>query len=39
MLSNGQEGEDRESTQISGINIGLGKRLQIPDDFFVLEIL
>tara|TARA_Y100001954_G_scaffold103161_1_gene112304 strand:+ start:840 stop:3377 length:2538 start_codon:yes stop_codon:yes gene_type:complete len=37
VFSNGQEGDERESTQISGINIGLGKRLQVPDDFFVFR--
>ena len=37
VFSNGQEQDDRESTQISGINIGLGKRLQVPDDFFVFR--
>ena len=35
VFSNGQEGDSRESTQISGLSIGLGKRLQVPDDFFV----
>ena len=37
IFSNGQEEENRESTQISGINIGIGKRLQVPDDFFVFR--
>ena len=37
VFSNGQEGDDRESTQISGVNIGLGKRLQVPDDFFIFR--
>ncbi len=37
VFSNGQSGDDRESTQISGINIGLGKRLQVPDDFFIFR--
>lgn len=37
VFSNGQEGDDRESTQITGLSIGLGKRLQVPDDFFVFR--
>ena len=37
IFSNGQEGEDRESTQITGITIGIGKRLQVPDDFFTFS--
>ena len=37
VFSNGQEGDNRESTQISGVNIGLGKRLQVPDDFFIFR--
>ena len=34
VFSNGQDGEERERTQITGVTIGLGKRLQVPDDFF-----
>ena len=37
IFSNGQEGEARESTQITGITIGIGKRLQVPDDFFTFS--
>ena len=34
VFSNGLDGEERERTQITGVTIGLGKRLQVPDDFF-----
>ena len=34
--SNGQTGDDRESIEISGGTIGLGKRLKFPDDYFTL---
>ncbi|MEC7646401.1 MAG: outer membrane protein assembly factor BamA [Bacteroidota bacterium] len=34
--SNGQSGEDREAIEITGVSIGLGKRLQVPDDYFSL---
>jgi outer membrane protein insertion porin family len=34
--SNGQTGEDRESIEITGATIGLGKRLKFPDDYFTL---
>jgi outer membrane protein insertion porin family len=34
--SNGQTGEDRESIEITGATIGLGKRLKYPDDYFTL---
>jgi outer membrane protein insertion porin family len=34
--SNGQTGEDRESIEITGVTIGLGKRLKFPDDYFTL---
>jgi len=34
VFSNGLDGEDKERTQITGMTIGLGKRLQVPDDFF-----
>ena len=34
--SNGQQGEEREAIEITGVTIGLGKRLQKPDDYFTL---
>ena len=34
--SNGLTGEDRESIEIKGATIGLGKRLKFPDDYFTL---
>jgi len=34
IFSNGLDGDDEEKTQITGVTIGLGKRLQVPDDFF-----
>lgn len=34
--SNGQTGNDRQSIEITGISLGLGKRLKIPDDYFTL---
>ncbi len=34
--SNGQEEDEREAIEITGISIGLGKRLQFPDDYFTL---
>ena len=34
--SNGQEGDEREAIEITGISLGLGKRLQFPDDYFSL---
>ncbi|MEE2699888.1 MAG: POTRA domain-containing protein [Bacteroidota bacterium] len=34
--SNGQTGDDRESIEIKGTTIGLGKRLTFPDDYFTL---
>ena len=34
--SNGQTGDDRESIEIAGATIGLGKRLKFPDDYFTL---
>ena len=34
--SNGQTGNDRQSIEITGISVGLGKRLKIPDDYFTL---
>ena len=35
IFSNGAEGENRESTEITGASIGLGKRLKNPDDYFL----
>ena len=32
--SNGQEGNEKEAIEITGITLGLGKRLQFPDDYF-----
>ena len=34
--SNGQTDDDRESIEITGATIGLGKRLKFPDDYFTL---
>tara|TARA_B100001250_G_scaffold138972_1_gene119017 strand:- start:17638 stop:20097 length:2460 start_codon:yes stop_codon:yes gene_type:complete len=34
--SNGQQDEEREAIEITGITIGMGKRLQFPDDYFSL---
>ena len=34
--SNGQQDEEREAIEITGVTIGLGKRLQEPDDYFTL---
>ena len=34
--SNGQSGNDRQSIEITGVSLGLGKRLKIPDDYFTL---
>jgi outer membrane protein insertion porin family len=34
--SNGQEGDDRQAIEITGLTIGVGKRLQFPDDYFSL---
>ena len=36
ITSNGQTGDQRQSVDISGLNIGLGKRLKYPDDYFTL---
>ena len=36
ITSNGQTGDERQSVDISGLNIGLGKRLKYPDDYFTL---
>ncbi|MBT6650934.1 MAG: BamA/TamA family outer membrane protein, partial [Flavobacteriales bacterium] len=34
--SNGQSDEQREAIEITGLTIGLGKRLKYPDDYFTL---
>ena len=34
--SNGQQGDDREAIEITGVTLGLRKRLQFPDDYFSL---
>ncbi len=34
--SNGQQGSIREAIEITGITLGLGKRLRFPDDYFSL---
>ena len=34
--SNGQSGDLREAIEITGLTIGLGKRLQKPDDYFTM---
>ena len=34
--SNGQSGDSREAIEITGLTIGLGKRLQKPDDYFTI---
>jgi len=34
--SNGETGDNRESIEITGATIGLGKRLKFPDDYFTL---
>ena len=34
--SNGLQGETRQAIEITGINLGLGKRLKFPDDYFSL---
>lgn len=34
--SNGQSGDSREAIEITGLTIGLGKRLQKPDDYFTM---
>ena len=34
--SNGQQDEQREAIEITGLTIGLGKRLKSPDDYFTL---
>ena len=34
--SNGLTGDDRQEIQVSGLSIGIGKRLKNPDDYFTL---
>jgi outer membrane protein insertion porin family len=34
--SNGQQDDKREAIEITGLTVGLGKRLQAPDDYFTL---
>ena len=34
--SNGQQGDQRQAIEITGLTLGLGKRLKIPDDYFTL---
>jgi outer membrane protein insertion porin family len=34
--SNGLDGDNREAVEITGLTIGLGKRLKYPDDYFTL---
>ncbi len=34
--SNGQSGDNREAIEITGLTLGLGKRLKYPDDFFTI---
>jgi len=34
--SNGETGDNRESIEIKGVTVGLGKRLTFPDDYFTL---
>ena len=34
--SNGETGDQRQAVKITGMTIGLGKRLKFPDDFFTL---
>ena len=34
--SNGQQDEQREAIEITGLTLGLGKRLKSPDDYFTL---
>ncbi len=34
--SNGAQGESRQAIEITGVSIGLGKRLKVPDDYFTL---
>ena len=34
--SNGVQGDDRQAIEITGVSLGLGKRLKMPDDYFTL---
>ncbi|MEC9209615.1 MAG: outer membrane protein assembly factor BamA [Bacteroidota bacterium] len=34
--SNGLQGDDRQAIEITGLTLGVGKRLQFPDDYFSL---
>jgi outer membrane protein insertion porin family len=34
--SNGQQGDNREAIEITGLTVGLGKRLKYPDDYFTI---
>ena len=34
--SNGLQGDSRQAIEITGITLGIGKRLKIPDDYFTL---
>jgi outer membrane protein insertion porin family len=34
--SNGQSGESRQAIEITGLTVGLGKRLKYPDDYFTI---
>ena len=34
--SNGQDGDDRQAIEITGVSLGIGKKLQFPDDYFSL---
>ena len=34
--SNGQEGDNRQAIEITGLSLGLGKKLKFPDDYFSL---
>lgn len=34
--SNGQTGDERQEIQVSGLSLGIGKRLKNPDDYFTL---
>ena len=34
--SNGQEGDERQAIEITGLSLGLGKKLKFPDDYFSL---
>jgi outer membrane protein insertion porin family len=34
--SNGQENEERQAIELTGLTIGIGQRLKIPDDYFTI---